>query len=343
MTEVLAEERQPTRFEKLKRYLPAIFFIGGFAWDAFFLGTRMTTLDLVLLVVYISAAALILHLLGREKPIRFAKWLVPILQFFLGGVFNALVIFYFISSANLGAFLVVALLTVLLVGNEFLHRKYDRLTLSWTMFAIALTMLLNFVLPTLFRSISVFWFYTSSLLALFAVVLLRRAAHQERASVLPSFGAVALLIILFALKLIPPVPLAQKKMLIAHSVTRTAKGYSAEVDRKLLPQLFTQTIHRASGERLYCFTSIYVPPGIETRITHRWDHYDESRGEWINTSNVTFPVRSGRKEGYRGYSFKRNVTSGLWRVEAESESGQTIGVVKFRVKDGAAKTKKVRF
>jgi hypothetical protein len=48
------------------------------------------------------------------------------------------------------------------------------------------------------------------------------------------------------------------------------------------------------------------------------------------------PHRSGRQRGYRGFTWKQNVTPGLWRVIA-------IGIVEFRVAPGGAtRTRKVK-
>ena len=336
--------RNHPRYLQLRRYLPAIFFLSGFIWDAIFLGTELSQKDLVVLVLYTTLSAVILLLLGREVKFRFSEYLILALQFFLGGIFNALVIFYFISSASLATLAVVAILMALLIGNEILHRKYERVTLSWTMFGVAVVMLLNFLLPNIFRSISSFWFYASSIAALALVALLRLAARQERATILPTVVAVCLLMVLHVLHLIPPVPLAQKKMLICHDLVRTTHGYRANVEQRFIPAswVFEQKVSQRGGEKIFCFTSVFVPPGITTRITHQWLHLEEQSGDWIVTTSLTFPIRSGRREGYRGYSYKRNLQPGRWKVIAKSETGQTIGEIRFRVVNEPAKTKTVR-
>ena len=340
----VARLKENEKLQKLRRWFPAIFFITGFVWDAWVLGTKLTTFDLILLLVYFSLSTAILVILGREIRFRFSEYLNHALQFFLGGIYNALVIFYFISSANLGTFLVVALLTTLLVGNEFLRKRYHRVTLSWTMYCIAAVMLFNFLLPTIFRSLSMFWFYASTLLALALVTALRLVSKQEKASMTPTFIAAGLLLALFTFHLIPPVPLSQKKMLICHDLQRRGTRFEARVDRRFNP--FTwfgqQTVTQATGEKIYCFTSIFVPPGIETEVTHEWSYYDPNAKEWEARTRLTFPIHSGRKEGYRGYSYKRNLTPGEWKVVALSENGLVIGETKFRVVAGVAKTRPVK-
>jgi hypothetical protein len=331
----------------VKRFLPAIGFFGGFAWDAVTLGRSITSLDLFLLLLYYAGAALILFLLGRGITFRFSEYLNFVLQFFIGGIFSALVVFYFLSSSSVPGLVVVGLLVALLVGNEFLERRYSLLALSWTMFAVAGVMFFNFALPHLFRSISSYWFYLSTVLAIAAVALLRQLSKEKWVSLTPAMVAAGVLLLLHATNVIPPVPLVQKRMVVAHEVKRTADGYRLQVERPGLSRVRWLTgpdIHlQAGSNRLYCFTSVFVPPGIETTIRHRWDHLDEKSGEWKSWSTVSFPIRGGRSAGYRGYSYKSNLVPGRWRVVAESETGATIGVVRFRVvSPGSARLRTVR-
>jgi hypothetical protein len=102
--------------------------------------------------------------------------------------------------------------------------------------------------------------------------------------------------------------------------------------------------HRTGSERVYCFTSVFVPNGIQTTITHRWLQYDATAGEWRTTSVIPFTISGGRSGGYRGLTYKQNVTAGEWRVIAEAESGARIGIVDFDVVNGTpAQTRKLRF
>ena len=47
-------------------------------------------------------------------------------------------------------------------------------------------------------------------------------------------------------------------------------------------------------------------------------------------------IAGGRDGGYRGYSLT-TVNSGNWRVNIETERGQLIGRVKFKVEAGTSK------
>jgi hypothetical protein len=144
------------------------------------------------------------------------------------------------------------------------------------------------------------------------------------------------MLLLHVFNLIPPVPLVKKDMIIAHDVRRSEGGYVARVEspgyrfwRRSSP-----TFHRSGNERVYCFTSVFVPPGITTTIRHRWEVLQDD--EWTTTSVVPIRIAGGRQTGYRGFTYKQNVPAGRWRVTAESESGAAIGIVTFEVVTGEA-------
>ncbi|HEX8151977.1 MAG TPA: DUF2914 domain-containing protein [Thermoanaerobaculia bacterium] len=332
-------------FDRYRRYVPAVFFAGGFIWDAVTLGRVIKSLDLVIIFAYLLGAAAILLLIGRGVEFRGSRYLNPALQFFFGGIFSALFIFYFLSSSDLPGYLVVMALAALLVGNEFMESRYSELTVSWAFFTLCAAMFFNFALAHVFHSISVFWFYLGTLVAMALVILLRRLSTKAEASLVPAIGVALLMLVLHAVNAIPPVPLVQKEMLVAHAVRRTASGYTALVESAGVRfwRKSSTTFHRAAGERVYCFTSVFVPNGIRTTIHHRWLYFDEARGEWVGMGSVPIEIAGGRQGGFRGYSYKSNARPGRWRVIAAAESGASIGIVDFRVVDGEkAKKKTVR-
>jgi len=274
-------------------------------------------------------------MLGRGVTFRGSQYLSPVLQFFFGGIFSALFIFYFLSSGGLGGYLFVIGLAELLIGNEFLGSRYAELTLSWTFFTLSACMFFNFALAHLFRSINTFWFYLGTVVAMLLALVLRRLSRHEAASIKPSIAVAALLLALHAFNLIPPVPLVKKQMLMAHEMRREGKDYIARVESPewRFWRTSSSTFHRRSGERVYCFTSVFVPNGIRTTIRHRWERID-ANGDWVTMDLRPFSIAGGRQGGYRGYTFKQNLIPGRWRVTAESESGATIGFVDFVVVSG---------
>ncbi|MFZ2491386.1 MAG: DUF2914 domain-containing protein [Thermoanaerobaculia bacterium] len=328
-----------------RRWAPVLFFFAGFAWDALTLGRTIKSIDLFILLGYLAAAAVILLTIGRGVAFRGSEYLNAVLQFLFGGIFSALFIFYFLSSSDLAGFLVVLGLGALLVGNEFLESAYGELTLSWAFFTLCSTMFFNFALAHLFRSISTFWFYIGTLLAVLLVTAVAGASRREAATLWPSYAVAAFVLLLHLFNAIPPVPLVKKEMLVAHDVRRSAAIYEASIEpvgRKIWRSSST-TFHRDGDDPVFCFTSVFVPAGIETTIRHRWEVWSEAKGEWQSRGEIPFRIQGGRSGGYRGYTYKNNIEPGEWRVLALAESGATIGHIGFEIVEGKApQLKKVR-
>ncbi|MFA6955112.1 MAG: DUF2914 domain-containing protein [Thermoanaerobaculia bacterium] len=328
----------------VQKVMPAAFFFGGFLWDVVTIGRSIRPLDLLTLALYYTICASILVLRGREARFRGSRHLNFLLQFFLGNIFSALVVFYFISASGFWELAIVSGLVILLVANEFLERHYDKLTLSWALLTISGVMLLNFMLPHLFRSLSPIWFYVSTASAVGLAALLNRVSLGQH-KLWPTVVAALLLMSLHMMNLIPPVPLADKVLVVAHDVRREGSDYVVTIEpRSRFAFWRAQVVHREPGARVYCASSIFVPLGIETTVSHRWLRLEG--GAWVSKDVVSFPIRGGRQNGYRGYSFKSSVPQGDWKVEVESERGAVIGSLRFRVEERAAgpeRTKTIRF
>ncbi|WP_290798895.1 DUF5924 family protein [Halomonas sp.] len=86
-----------------------------------------------------------------------------------------------------------------------------------------------------------------------------------------------------------------------------------------------------AGDGLYAYTAIRAPRGLKEEIFHVWRH----DGEEID--RITLNIEGGREAGYRAWSHKQNFPGdpvGRWRIDVMTDSGQRIGVLRFRVADG---------
>ncbi|MGQ0442062.1 MAG: DUF2914 domain-containing protein, partial [Methylophilaceae bacterium] len=182
-------------FQKLKllngrKYIPALFFLAGFVWDTLTIGRQVQSSDLIILSVYLGAAAAILWglahqssqtssdqlntLLGDSSKTLLWLRLLPVswrepapyflLQFLYGSLLSALFILYFKSASHGFALLWALLLACILISNEFLEHRYQRYVVAWTMFGFCAILLFNFALPSLLGSIHWAWFVVSTIL-----------------------------------------------------------------------------------------------------------------------------------------------------------------------------------
>lgn len=338
---------------RLADYLPVIFFFGGFVWDALTIGRNVMPSDLAIFTAYLFAAAAILYIIGRpvdetvdgaEKPqakvlLLLKKLHTPrlpyfLLQFLFGSLFSALFILYFKSSSHWLAWLTSLLLGMLLVANEFLESEYKRFTLSWSMFGLCAMLLFNFALPFLLGSIHAIWFYSSTLLGAALAFWLYKKTPQHYGSIKPVGLIAALLMFAYAADMIPPVPLVKRDVAVAYELNKVDGQYLLKQQAAPWWVLWRKTsddLQLVPGQRVYCFSSVFAPPGLQTRLVHRWQRYDKKSG-WQTQSKAGFSLSGGRYDGFRGYTYKSNLAEGDWRVSVETENEKTIAVYPFSVK-----------
>ena len=95
-------------------------------------------------------------------------------QFCFGSLFSALVVCYFKSSGSIASLILVILLAILLVGNEFLQKKYESFGVSLAFLCLLGTMFLNFTIPYLVHRIGLILFVFSTLLSLGICVFIQK-------------------------------------------------------------------------------------------------------------------------------------------------------------------------
>src|SRR5690606_34270436 len=93
------------------------------------------------------------------------------------------------------------------------------------------------------------------------------------------------------------------------------------------------TFHRLADQRVYVFTSVFAPTNLKKSVFHRWKRYNSQTGSWEIIDDIGFKVTGGRDTGYRGYTFKKNLTEGKWKVHIITEEGLILGVVDFVIKN----------
>ncbi|MCG6659203.1 DUF2914 domain-containing protein [Halomonas campisalis] len=88
-----------------------------------------------------------------------------------------------------------------------------------------------------------------------------------------------------------------------------------------------------TAQGLYAFTAIRAPRGLREEIVHEWYHENE------RIDRIELTIHGGRQEGYRAWTHKLNFPekpAGRWRVDVMTDSGQRIGMLRFRVAEQAA-------
>lgn len=341
----------------LQRLYPLAAFLGGFIWDALTIGQKVTPAAFWRLGAFLLAAALLALWLARRHETRAVAppkghylsgkwrrivWQAPylLLQFFYGGIFSALFIFYFKSAGHLGTWLTTAFLGILLIGNEFAGDRYGRrFTLTWALFALNAILLFNFALPHLVGSLDPRWFYISTGAGILLTHGLQRLAPGRPGLVWPAWGIAGALLLAWTLGMIAPVPLVKRDLAIGRGFVKEGARYALQLEpapawmfwRNQAPAL-----RLPEGERLYGVSAVFAPRGVTADLEHRWEILDH--GEWRPVAAIRFQTAGGRERGFRGYSWVVNPQPGDWRLTVATQDGRTIGMLTVQVERGLPPT-----
>jgi hypothetical protein len=336
-------------YEKHEKYTGIAIFGAGFIWDSFTM-TRVDSLvdNLILLFYLLIIGTMIILTLRRQcgkTPLawiqKFEHRFLWATQFCFGGLFSSYVIFYFKSASFTRTQFFFLILVFLWIGTEFLAQRLKNTILVAVLYSFCLFSFLAFFLPVIAARVNSRIFVLAGFislvvsLAVFSIGLLSEW-NEWRRRMTPVAAAIILTVavvnILYFANLIPPVPLALKSARIYHEITHTREGYVVKyVPPSLLRfwRKWDDPFYFSPGESVGCFTAIFAPAKVHVPVRHIWSH-KTSRG-WKQTDRIRFGITGGREGGYRGYTAKSGIVPGEWRVEVETESGQTLGRIDFAV------------
>jgi hypothetical protein len=235
-------------------------------------------------------------------------------------------------------------LGILLIGNEFFKKRYDRFDFQTSVLFFVAFALLIFYIPLIFGNIGSVMFMASGAVAvsLFAMlmlglyfvdpVLVRNSRRIIGASIAVIYVSVNLL---YFARLIPPIPLVLKTHGVYHSVVRDPAGRYLLTGESVswgdrLPWS-TKEYTKRDGSPLFYYTAIFAPIDLSASVVHEWQYLDQVTGEWTPRSKIEFPISGGRENGYRGYSIVA-ADPGTWRVSVETTRGEVLGREVFQVR-----------
>ncbi len=342
----------------LKPILPAVFFFAGVTYDSLTLTRIDRLLDNLLLLLYLAVLGVLVILTGRfqlglipptsdhtswnvlslvhrAKP-HFAKGL----QFLLGGLLSAYVIFYSQSTSFSSTAIFLGVIVTFLIGNEFLQNRYSSLKMLISLFALVTFSFFTFFLPVLTGWMNSLVFLTGAFITGVIVWKVVRLTLQglPHASLptafaisLPAFGLVVLCTVLYFLNWIPPIPLSLKFGGIYNQIEKIQDAYLLTYEKGPWYAIGKQSNDRMGIDApVYCFSSVFAPVTLQTTIYHHWQwrSFDDTKS-FITTDRIPITITGGRETGYRSYTTKHRVQPGEWRVNVETEDGRILGRMTF--------------
>lgn len=283
--------------------------------------------------------AIVVHhrLLDREWSPALKQRFTWAVQFCFGGLFSALVVCYFKSSGSLASLILVVLLAILLVGNEFLQKKYESFGVSLAFFCLLGTMFLNFAIPHIVHRIGFIWFLISSILSFSICIGIWKISRRKRnILVAPAIISISL-IVAYIMNWVPPVPLVLKQKIPCQNFDKTT--YSCDIDSPTFLQkigLKEPSVHKLPNSEIYFVTSVYAPAELKAELQYMWYFQNPNTHKYTLTDKITsnrMVVKGGKETGFRSYTRKKNITPGKWRVEVAYKNGAVIGSGAFEVID----------
>lgn len=341
--------------ERYDRQISSVALVTGFIVDSLTLRRIDLLAENLIFMAYIAAVAagiatMNLYMGGKLKSRAF-EYAVPVIpaviQYAIGGLMSGFVVFYSRSSALSASWPFLLLLVFLLIGNESFKKHYARFSFQVCILFFALLSFSIFSMPILLGSMGPAVFLLSGAVSLVAVALFLFALHVRvpklvrkslKSTVISITGIFVAVMALYFGNAIPPIPLSLMDSGVYHKVVPSDGGYILyrESGSNCGFLCFRETIHIFPGEPVYAYSAVFAPTRLGTVIAHRWQRYDEASGRWQTQSVVSFPIRGGRDNGYRGYSMKSNVLPGKWRVDVITGGEQVIGRINFAVERAVA-------
>ena len=264
--------------KKYEDWVGPFFFLFGFLFDVITLGRIDDPLNIISQGIYliILYSFLYFEFIGNPKHKKLEKvfeFKDEIFHFLLGALLSAFTLFYFKSASLSASFVFMLTIFILLVINELqVFQKLGLLIKSTLLFLCLLTYFL-YIIPLIIGKVGFFPFIFSLtvpvlILFAFASFLRKKGTDQkriEKGMIYPSLGLVALFILFYLFKLIPPIPLSAQHLGIYHHIEKDYPNYklSSEKPRWKFWQTGVEVFKAMPGDKIFVFTRIFAPGGFE--------------------------------------------------------------------------------
>jgi hypothetical protein len=328
------------------------FFAAGFVFDAFMVRRIDAAPVLIQQGAYlcVSGVLLAVSVAWRHQaprlPARLAwlpRWVAPALHFMLGTLLNAYALFYTKSGSGVISVLFLLVISALLLVNELPAVRRLGPVVLYGLYSFCLTSYFAYLYPVLIGRIR-WWMFVLAVASSAVPLALVGRFHQKRTgdrpeivrqALVPAFGVQALLLVLYAFRLIPPVPLSLMEIGIYHDVARQADGsYRVTYETPAWYRFWQHDeidFRARTGDRIFTFFRVFAPRGFRDEIRVGWLYRQPGRG-WTAAGDLPLAVTGGREGGYAGVAFKQNWRPGDWRVVVETFDGREIGRRSFTVR-----------
>jgi hypothetical protein len=337
-------------YSSYEAYLPATSFVGGFAFDVATVSRIDHWVTLLQQAVFLLLIGSLLTFEARfdVRGLPFPDWFQKhkgyyesLMHFLFGGLLSAYTIFYFKSASLINSAVFMILLAGLLVLNEHSIFRRQGLPVKFLLFSLCTASFFVYLVPILWRSIGVPSFVVSMCLSLLTISLFLKAITSNvhlslrtaRHLLAPAISIQILFSALYYFGALPPVPLSIEYIGIFHDVER--RGDSFRLYHETPAWKFwhrgDQDFYARENDRIYGYARIFSPTNFSDDVFIRWLHKTPA-GEWMTSDLIRMSISGGRREGFRGYTYKQNYQDGQWQMRVETLDGRELGRIYFEVR-----------
>ncbi len=357
---IASKKRKLDQFLKRNAlYVTPVMLLGGFFVHTITFDRVDRIFEHAVLVFYLLVVAGCLMVLvskdtrwGQRFSLGTRESLVTaVMLFSFGSLFSGFLIFYAKSGSLISSWPFILVLLILMLGPEFKKQFYtQKLVLQISIFYIAIFSYLIFSVPVVVRHMGPLIYVISGLVSLVVIILfirLLRSIHRpvivaHRKKLLIRIGAIFLAFnVLYFTNIIPPIPLSLTFRAVYHDFSRIQglqyTGAYEPTPKFEFWRMRDSVFHRFNNEPVYVYSQIYAPVNLSVDIYHQWEYFDPQKTRWIDEGRIKIPITGGRADGYRGYSEKLNVWPGAWRVKIITARGQTVGEIRFTIKNATSR------
>lgn len=328
-----------------------IVFCAGFIFDVLTLGRIDDLLNLIQQAVYLVLLGTLLiyeiritigTYVPTGKAAKFWEYHNLVVHFLFGSLLSAYTIFYYTSASALTSFFFILLLAGLMLANEVPRIQKLGLPVRVILFTICVMSYFAFFYPILMGHVGPvpFWLgFVSSLAVLIFVWKLNFKGKEHidilrRHVLLPALSVHLIFLLGYYTSLIPPVPVAVKKIGVYYEVVKTDGKY---IGKHLRPfwkvwDKGSQDFLARPGDKVTILLSIFSPARFEDQVYLKWFYDDEKKG-WVQEDSIPLKILGGRDEGFRGFGSKQFYHLGHWRVIVETSDGREVGRINLNIKN----------
>ena len=223
-------------------------------------------------------------------------------------------------------------------------KRFNNLYLVSALYFITSFSFFIFFIPVISKTMNVFTFLLGALMGFLLTIgclfivykKLESLSQKELIKIcLPAMFLFVFLIFFYFKNWIPPVPLSLKSGNIYHYVEKKGDKYALKFEKPGWLQFWKNSdkhFNHTENDTVFCFTSIFAPTKLTKKCFHHWQKFFPDKREWVTTDRLGYKISGGRHGGYRGYTFKKNISPGKWRVDVETEEKMLLGRINFDVK-----------